>query len=146
MHPVFLWMIAGLVLLIIELITTTFFLMWIGLGALVTALASIWVEPHWAQWVIFSLVSLILLIVSRPLVRSIHGRVEVPSNVDQVVGQTAIVLEAIDPQANTGRVRIGSDEWRARSDDRIAQGEQVLVESVSGATLRVTPKPREDTA
>lgn len=140
MHPGFMWMIAGLVLLIIEMITTTFFLMWIGAGALITALASLWVSPLWAQWVIFSVVSTILLIASRPLVRSIHGRVAVPSNVDQLVGQTAVVLEAIDPQANTGRVRIGSDEWRARSEERIAQGEQVVVESVAGTTLRVRPK------
>lgn len=138
MHPGIVWLIVGLALLILELFTTTFFLMWIGAAALVTALAAIWVQAAWAQWLIFALVSSALLLATRRLARSIHARVTVPSNVDQIVGQVGVVLEAVDPDQNTGRIRIGSDEWRARSETRIPQGVRARVESVQGTTLRVS--------
>lgn len=137
MHPGIIWLIVGLVLLILELFTTTFFLMWIGAGALVAALAAIWIEPAWIQWLIFAVVSAALLWATRRLARSIHARVTVPSNVDQIVGQVGVVLEAIDPDQNTGRIRVGSEEWRARSETRIPQGVRARVESVQGTTLRV---------
>ena len=134
------WLILGLALLIIEMFTMTMFLMWVGAGALLAALAAALHAPNWAQWLVFAASSLILLWLSRPLARSVHGRVTVPSNVDSLVGQSAVVLEAIDPQANTGRVRIGSDEWRARADQPIKQGAGVVVEKVQGTTLRVREK------
>ncbi len=137
MHPGIIWLVAGLALLILELFTTTFFLMWIGAAALVTALAALWVHATWAQWLIFAVVSTVLLLATRGLARSIHGRVTVPSNVDQIVGQIGVVLEAVDPDENTGRIRIGSDEWRARSEARIPQGVRARVERVQGTTLWV---------
>jgi membrane protein implicated in regulation of membrane protease activity len=144
MHPGIIWLIAGLALLILELFTTTMFLMWIGAGALVTALAAVWVDPPWVQWLIFAVVSTILLLATRRLARSIHGQVTVPSNVDQLVGQIGVLLEAVDPQENTGRIRVGSEEWRARSDARIPQGVRARVERIEGTTLWVTqvfPEP-----
>ncbi|MEN6404708.1 MAG: NfeD family protein, partial [Armatimonadia bacterium] len=88
---------------------------------------------------VFAVVSAILLAVSRPLARSIHGRVTVPSNVDSLIGQQAVVLEVVDNQANTGRVRMRSDEWRARSDSVIEVDSRVIITGVEGTTLLVKP-------
>jgi membrane protein implicated in regulation of membrane protease activity len=133
-------MIAGLALLILELFTTTFFLMWIAAAALLTALLSLFVPLAWLQWIVFAAVSVLLLIVTRPLSRSLHNRATVPSNVDALMGQEAMVLETINEAANSGRVRVRSDEWRARGSGVIPQGETVIVTGVAGATLLVRPK------
>lgn len=140
MSPSLLWMIAGLVLLILELFTTTFFLMWIAAAALLTALVSLFVPLAWLQWVIFAVVSVLLVIITRPLARRLHNRSTVPSNVDALVGQEAVVLETINDAANSGRVRVRSDEWRARGAEIIPQGEVAIVTGIEGATLLVRPK------
>lgn len=141
MNPALAWLIAGLALLIAEMFHGGLFLMWIGAGALITALCALFVTPDWAQWTIFAVSSIILLIASRPLTRSIHGRVTVPSNVDSLIGLQGTVLEAIDPAANTGRVRVRSEEWRARSPIAIKQGAHVTVEKIEGTTMLVKEVP-----
>ncbi|MCE5241169.1 NfeD family protein [bacterium] len=137
MHPALMWMIGGLALLIMELVAGSFFLMWIGAGALLTALLAVFVPSAWMQWLFFTLASLVLLLATRPLARSIHGSVTVPSNVDSLKGQMAVVLEEINPRLNTGRVRVRSDEWRARSDTVIPAEAHVVIEGIEGTTLQV---------
>ncbi len=139
MHPALLWMIAGLALLIVELVVGSFFLMWIGAGALLTALVAVFVPSAWVQWLFFALASIVLLLATRPLARSIHGRVTVPSNVDSLKGQEGQVLEEINPRLNTGRIRVRSDEWRARSAEIIPVGAHVVIDGIEGTTLQVHP-------
>lgn len=143
MNPALAWMIAGLALLIAEMFHGGLFMMWIGAAALLTALAALFIHTEWALWLIFAVASIGLLIASRGLARSIHGRVTVPSNVDSLVGLQGTVLEAIDPAANTGRVRVRSEEWRARSAASIKQGAQVVIEKIEGTTLLVVELPAE---
>ena len=134
------WLIAGLVLLILELFTTTFFLMWIAVAAFIAAGAAYLTDPVWIEWAVFAVAGVVLLILTRPLARSIHGSVTLPSNVDRLVDAKAYVLQIIDNDHNTGRVRIESDEWRARSTgERIPEGEYVIVKRVEGASLIVAP-------
>jgi membrane protein implicated in regulation of membrane protease activity len=134
------WLIAGLLLLIIELFTTTFFLMWVAAAAFLAAGAAYLTDPIWVEWAVFTVTGVILLILTRPLARSIHGSVTLPSNVDRLIGEKAYVLQKIDNDRNTGRVRIESDEWRARSTGEIiAEDEYVLVKRVEGTTLIVAP-------
>ena len=57
------------------------------------------------------------------------------------MGLQGTVLEAIDPAANTGRVRVRSEEWRARSAASIKQGAQVVIEKIEGTTLLVVELP-----
>jgi membrane protein implicated in regulation of membrane protease activity len=137
MHPALLWMIAGLALLIVELVVGSFFLMWIGAGALLTALLAVFLPTAWVQWLFFALASLVLLLATRPLARTLHGRTVVPSNVDSLKGQEAMVLEEINTRQNTGRVRVRSDEWRARSTEVIAPGRHVIIYGIEGTTLQV---------
>jgi len=137
MHPALMWMIAGLVLLIIEVAHGTLFLMWIGAGALLTALLALAVPLPWVQWLFFTVSSLVLLVATRPLARRIHSRVVLHSNVDSLRGVEGVALEEINRQLNTGRVRVRSDEWRARSAEVLAPGTHVIVEGVEGTTLQV---------
>lgn len=132
------WIIVGVICLIIDLLSATMFMLWVGGGCFVAALVS-WLAPTvaWAPWAAFVVSSSILLYLGRPLVRRFQDQELVPSNVDSVVGRHGIVLQAIDPLTNTGRVRIGSDEWRARAEERIEAGERVRVLAIEGATAVV---------
>jgi len=139
MHPSLVWIIIGLALLIVEMMVGSFFLMWIGAGALLTALLAAIVPTVWVQGLFFALASVVLLLATRPLARSMHGRVTVPSNVDRLIGAEGVVTQAIDSHANTGRVRIGAEDWRARAASPIPDQTRVIVYAVEGTTLMVSP-------
>ncbi len=132
------WIIVGVICLIIDLLSATLFMLWVGGGCFVAALVS-WLVPSlpWASWAAFVVSTAILLYLGRPLARRLVDQEVVPSNVDAIIGREGVVLQAIDPLTNTGRVRIGSDEWRARADERIEAGESVCVLAIEGATAVV---------
>lgn len=133
------WIIAGVVVLIIELLSATFFMLWVAGGCFVAAVvAALLPNVAWAPWAAFVVSTVVLLYLGQPLARRVQQEKLTPSNVDAMVGREGVVLERIDPVENTGRVRIGSEEWRARADERIDRGARVCVLSVEGATLMVT--------
>ena len=138
MSPGVAWLIAAIILLILEVFTGTFFILWIGIAAFIAGIFAFF-APQWLAWVIFAVASVFLLWITRPLARRLHASLPVRTNVDALIGQTAIVIETIDPIANIGRIRVGSDEWRARADQVIERGQKVRVLAVEGTTLRVEP-------
>jgi len=65
---------------------------------------------------------------------------EQPSNVDAVMGKTAVVTKRIEPRG-AGLVKVGSEEWRAelaQGDEAVREvGAVITVSSVEGVTLKV---------
>jgi len=140
MEPWMIWVLVGVGLLGLELLIGSFFLLWIACGAFIAGIAAIFTaDIYWVAWLVFAVSSIALVLATRPLARSMHGRATAPSNVDAMIGRAAIVIDTIDPIENVGRVRVGSDEWRARSSVHIPKGEPVKVLRVEGATLIVEP-------
>ncbi len=58
------------------------------------------------------------------------------TNIDAIIGRQGIVLKNIARNVD-GRVKVGSEQWRARAEEDVKQGEEIVVTSVSGATLIV---------
>lgn len=133
------WVIAGVVALIIELLSVSFFMLWVAGGCFVAAIvAAVLPGVMWAPWAAFAVATGLLLYLGRPLAARFQQNKLVPSNVDAVVGREGLVLETVDPVQNTGLVRVGSEQWRARSDETIEAGQKVCVLAVEGTTLVVT--------
>jgi len=133
------WIIVGVIALIIDLLSATLFMLWVAGGCFIAAVVS-WLVPDvlWAPWAAFAVSTAILLYLGLPLARRLREQKMVPSNVDALIGREGIVLETIDPVQNTGRIRVGSDEWRARAEERIESGQRIVVEGVEGATAIVS--------
>lgn len=138
MQPYIYWLVAAVVALILEVLSGTMYLIWVAGGCFLAGVAAVLFPAAWVPWLTFVVSSGVLMYFGLPLARRIRERGGQPSNVDQLIGGKAIVLEAIDPMENTGRVRFQSDEWRARSDHRIGEGVTVHIERVEGTTLMVT--------
>ena len=111
-----LWLVVGLVLVAAELVSGEFVLLMLGGGALVAAGAALVVGPV-ASAVVFGVASVLLLLGLRPALRRRLDRSvpHSPSRAEAVVGGTATVVARVD--GHGGRVRIGDDEWSARSFD-----------------------------
>ena len=91
-------------------------------------------------------VSLILLILARPVLKKCLNKGVVRTNVNSLMGQSAVVIQKIDNLAQTGQVRINDIEWLARtSDDKeiIPEKTVVTITEVRGVKLIVKVK-KED--
>jgi membrane protein implicated in regulation of membrane protease activity len=134
------WLIIGIVCGIIEVATMGFWFLWLSLSALLLSLLA-WlnvVTSLTAQAIVFGLITIFFIIVTRPLVVRLFKTKEVKSNVDALVGLTGVVTMEIVPP-HSGQVKLQGEIWTARADQQLTQDSLVKVRSVEGVTLYVDP-------
>jgi len=132
------WLIAAGVLAIGEMVTAGFFLLPFAAGAAVAgvlALLSVSVPVQIITFVVVSVLALWLL--QRFAKRDIHGEL-LPVGAARYIGSSAVVIEPVS-RLHSGRVKMGSEDWRAITDsnDEIPVGAEVHVVEVRGARLVV---------
>ena len=135
------WLAGGLVLLAVELVTPSgFFVMFFGIGALLTGLAAGagLVTAPVPQWTLFTVASVLSLLLFRGKIqaRVDHSGPLLP--VDSLVGEVAFPVEAMAPGA-VGRVALRGTTWDARNEGDTALGanQRCRVTRVSGLQLGV---------
>ena len=141
------WFVAALALLVLELASTTFFSIFLAVGAFAAGLLAFFVpdSPIWLQAVVAIVVALLGVAVGRPfLSRRLrrHGEGPLTPGVHGgFVGQRALALDEIGEELHPGHVRLAGEVWLAFSDDHqtIPQGAPVIVTDVRGTTLAVRP-------
>ena len=133
----FIWVAAIIVFIVIEIFTQGLTSIWFAGGALGGCLAAMAGAGPLVQVIIFIIVSIILIIATRPFKKRMDEKIQ-KTNVETVIGKVAIVEEEILPE-QTGRVRLDGKIWTARSNVResIFAGERVVVKSIQGVTLTV---------
>jgi len=125
-----------------EIFTAGFFLMWFGIGAAAAGIVTlVGLGPAW-QLGAFVIVSGVLFAVSRRLADKITKKQPPGVGADRFIGIEGIVLEEIDNQKNTGRVRLKNEDWRANSETTaiISKGTRVEVVGLDGTHLIVREK------
>ncbi len=150
--PIFLiWIIIAAITGIGELATAGFFLLPFAIGALVTALISYLGASLPVQVLVFIVVSLACLALIQRFARRVTKPEPIRSNVDRLIGLTAVVLQPIDPETGGGMVRVGREEWKATLDIQgpsdgtgistiIPAGASVRVLRVEGTRVMVRPE------
>lgn len=134
------WMIAFLVFLGVEAATTSLASIWFAGGALAALAAAAVGLGVKAQLIVFVLVSFILLLLVRPLASGFMKGKDTKTNVDGLVGRKVVVKERVDNLAGTGTAVLGAETWLARSvvEGQIFEpGTVVEVAAISGAKLIV---------
>ena len=134
------WLIAFVVLVVVEFASLQLLSIWFAAGAFVAMLFAAFDFPLWIQTIVFILVSSALLACTRPFLKKFLHKPPVPTNSELDVGKTAFVIESIDNLKMTGRVNINGVDWTARSTNSnfIEQGETVIIDRVDGAKLFVS--------
>lgn len=140
MHPGLVWMIAGLVLLGVEILAPGVFMMWLGIAAILAGLI-VW-QLDWgfgAQVVVFAVLATISLAVGmrfRPSAK--------PTMNTQIGGLAGRMAIALSFDGREGRVRLGDSDWSARLATGAAvpePGTHLRVDGVDGTILVVRPEP-----
>lgn len=138
------WLILFIILLVIEIITLGLTTIWFAGGALVAfALSLLEVSPV-IQWAVFCVVSLVLLFATRPwAVRYFNNQRKEKTNVDSLIGRTAVVTSEIRNLEGRGEVFVNGLTWTARSSEdsvTIPEDTHVTVAAVQGVKLIVETK------
>ena len=139
------WVIAALILVVVEIFTTGFAVICLAIGAFAAAVDAACGGGAEGQLIWFAAATLLAFVFVRPLLvkafRKSGGR-ERLSGVDALKGREAVVSEHISSSDNTGRVAVDGDDWKAVSADGadIGKGEKVTIESVDSVVLTVRRK------
>jgi membrane protein implicated in regulation of membrane protease activity len=141
-----LWILAGVLLILSELVATSVVAVFLGLGAIATGIAMELgvISTQSAQYITFSTVSIVTLLTARSrLKRWFQGQQSNDAShgqeVSQHIGQMATVVD--DFQQCVGRVRLNGVQWDARTVDNVTlkQGQHVRIIENEGLTLIVRP-------
>ena len=133
------WLIFFIILVIIELITVNLVTIWFALGALITSLVSLYTADTVILLAFFVITSLLLLILTKPVVKKLKVKKVVATNLDQVIGKTGIVSVPIEKD-KIGEVKVLGKTWSAYSDKEISKDKKVKILSISGVKLKVEEK------
>jgi membrane protein implicated in regulation of membrane protease activity len=136
------WIIFGIILMIAEIFTPGFLLASFGMGAFGGSLFAYWGFEFKVQLFVFSAVTMLVFFGVRPLYNKYFYKLDDQrkTGVNAFIGNNYKVTENINNSENSGRVRIGSESWRARSenDESFKMGEMIKVKKVEGSTLIVS--------
>src|SRR6266513_1673343 len=138
-----LWCILGAVLIVAEVFTSGFVLLWFGIGALAAALAGIiGISNLGIQFLIFAMVSIGLTAASRTIFVNYFSREKTGNSlrtgVDSLPGKIGTVVSSSRGAMQEGAVKVFGSTWTAYpapGEGPLEAGERVCVESVKGASI-----------
>ena len=134
------WLVAMIVLLIVEGMAPGLVSIWFALGALAAMISAMLKAPLWLQVIWFVAVSALSLLLTRPLAKKYVNAHTTATNADMAIGQDCVVTEEIDNIRGTGAVTVGGKIWTARMaspDGKAAKGETLRVLRIEGVKLIV---------
>ena len=139
------WMLVGLMLLGAEMVTPGgFYMLFFGLAALAvgTLAGAGLVQAEWLQWLLFSGLAILSLLVFRgPLLAWIKTHDKEMPNVDSMAGESAIPLEDLVP-GGTGKAELRGTMWTAHNAGPalLKKNQRCKVQRIEGLTLWITPE------
>ena len=135
------WFIAAVVLVLAELLVTTFFMLPFAIGAFFAGLVSLITDSQDIQLGTFVVFSIVGVYISVKIFGPRRGKKEESENfsegVNKYIGATFITTEELDRYDPTLQ-HVYGDDWQVVSiDKRIPEGTQVKVVNVNGTKLEV---------
>ena len=137
--PTIIWAIVGLGLIVLEIFTTSFFILFFGLGALIVAGIKLFGLSNLPiELVIFALIGVSGIIFFRKKVSDSFKN----TKGIQIDKEKIITLSEDIAAGKTGSVTYLGSPWRAtnKSADDMKKGEDVRIENIDGVTLMLNKK------
>ncbi|HEX7723385.1 MAG TPA: NfeD family protein [Pyrinomonadaceae bacterium] len=139
------WAILGAVLVVAEVFTTGFVLLWFGVGALAAGLAGfLGVHSIILQFLIFAIVSISLTAASRTIFVNYFSREksggDLKSGVESLPGKIGTVVSSSRGSMHEGAVKVFGSTWTAypaEGEEPLEAGDRVEVTRVQGASIYV---------
>lgn len=137
------WLGLLVLLIVIEIGTMGLTTIWFAGGSVAGFIASILGGNVAVQVILFFVVSVLLLVFTRPFAARYINQNKVRTNVDGLIGKRAVVTQRIDNLAASGEAYLEGKTWMARTEDdnvTISEERTVIVLKISGVKLIVKPE------
>lgn len=135
----FIWIGFAVIMVVCEAFTSQLVSIWFVLGAVCAAVTCIFTDSIPIQSAVFLVVSLLALILTRPLVNKLKSKKGVVNtNADRLIGKIGTVISDIQDTHTTGQVKVDGEVWSAKSDFApIPKGSKIKVLNIEGVKLIV---------
>lgn len=130
------WLVLVIVLSFVEIATVSLVSIWFVASGIVAMILSFFIEDTAIITTIFILLGIFLLIISRPIVNKLRSKDNEKTNLDRIIGETAIVTEDIKKNV-VGEVKVDGKRWSAVSKENCLKGDTVKVLKIDGVKLIV---------
>lgn len=111
----YIWIAAIVLLAILEGATAQLVCIWFVIGGVAALITSIFTNVIWIQLTVFVVVSILSLLITRPLVKKAMSFQKEDTNAGRIVGKKGLVIETIENEQGKGQVNISGSIWTARS-------------------------------
>lgn len=135
------WIIVIVACVIIEVMTVSLTTTWFAIGALAAFLCYSLGANIAIQFIVFFVVSIVLLIFTRPIFTKYLKVGKIRTNVESLIGEKAKVISKINNLNNEGTVKVRGQIWSARSendDEEFEVDSIVHIKNVVGVKLIVS--------
>ncbi|WP_373482508.1 NfeD family protein [Acetobacterium sp.] len=147
MNIVFVWLVLFVVFLVAELVTAGALVsIWFCVGALVALVAAYFGAAFWVQMTLFFVVSIGLLLGTKPFLKKHLDPQTMATNADRILQNRGIVEEEINNLKGQGAVKIDGKSWTARNIDGeavIPVNAEVIVVGIEGVKAMVKVVEKE---
>ena len=129
------WLIIAGVLFIGEILTSGFLLLWFAIAAVIAMLVSFITTNLFIQVLVFVVISILLLIFTRPLLTKYVKSNNTITNSNAIIGKMALVTEEISLLNSTGQISVDGEIWSAKTMDpnlTIPKGSKVEIIGIDG--------------
>lgn len=127
------WIFIALIFVILELLTTSFFLVWFGVGSIIAAILNYFGFDIYIQFIVFAIVSTILLLSTRKFANKITPEPNKKTTAERLIGKNAKIIKKRDD--NHFVVSVNGEEWSAYSEDSLKINDTVKVVGIDSIKL-----------
>ncbi len=131
-----LWLGIFLSALFIEFGTANMVSVWFAIAAIPSFIVSLFSGNFVIQAILFVVVAILMLLLTRPFVMKYFKTNEIKTNVDSYIGLTGVCIKLIEPDS-IGAAKVNNREWSAIASETIEVGEKVRVLDIEGVKLIV---------
>lgn len=137
-----LWLIIVFILIVAEVSTVNLVSIWFIASGIVSLIISIFYDNFFVQFAVFVILGILLLLTTRKfLEKLLKVNEDAKTNLDRIIGSTAIVTEPIKKN-EIGEAKVEGKRWSAISKEEMAVGEEVIIEKIDGVKLIVRKKEK----
>jgi len=142
------WLVLGVVLIVAEVFTLGFVLLWFGIGAIAAAIVGLLGGGLGLQFLTFAVVSVLMTVMSRTLLASYipHPGSSLKTGTEALPGKVGTVTAASKGALREAAVKVFGSTWTAYPIDdetELTEGEKVEVVEVRGSSIYVRKAVRE---
>ena len=120
----------------VQLIST-----WAALGGVVALILELAGVGKEIQVVVFFAVTIVAIVLTRPLAKKMTGFIKTPTNADMNIDKVGKVTKIVDEELGIMRVKVENNDWSATTENKsvLPVGTEIVVQAIEGVKLIVKP-------